>query len=321
MKAMVYERYGPPEALELREVDKPVPEDDAVLVRVHAASVNPLDWHFLTGTPYLTRFMLGLRAPKEQRLGVDFAGTVEAVGKDVDHVEPGDEVFGGRHGAFADYVAAKDAVVRKPVGVSFEDAAATPIAGVTALQGLRDKGAVQAGQKVLVNGASGGVGTFAVQLARTFGAEVTAVCSAYNVETARFLGADRVIDYTKEDFTRSGVRYDLLLDIVGNHSWTECRRVLVDGGRYVMVGGPKTNRLIGPLGMAARRQLVSTIGSRRAIKFLAKLNRDDLGYLAGLIADGSVNPVIDRRYGLAETPEAVGYVGAGHARGKVVIAV
>lgn len=321
MKAIVHERYGPPDVLELREVDKPVVADDAVLVRVRAASVNPFDWHMLTGTPYLARLVAGLRRPKDGVVGVDFAGTVETVGKDVDHVQPGDEVFGGRSGAFAEYVAVKEAVVVKPAEVSFEAAAAVPIAGITALQGLRDKGGLRAGQKVLVNGASGGVGTFAVQIAKALGAEVTAVCSTHNVGQARSLGADRVIDYTKEDFTRDGGRYDLMLDVPGNRSWSDCKRVLVEGGTYVMAGGPKKNRWIGPLGIAVGRQLVSKLGSRRAVKFLAKLNREDLRFLGDLVAEGRVKPVIDRRYSLDKVPDALAYLGEGHARGKIVITV
>lgn len=321
MKAIVHERYGPPDVLELREVDKPVVADDAVLVRVRAASVNPFDWHMLTGTPYLARLVAGLRRPKDGVVGVDFAGTVETVGKDVDHVQPGDEVFGGRSGAFAEYVAVKEAVVLKSAEVSFEAAAAVPIAGITALQGLRDKGGLRAGQKVLVNGASGGVGTFAVQIAKALGAEVTAVCSTHNVGQARSLGADRVIDYTKEDFTRDGGRYDLMLDVPGNRSWSDCKRVLVEGGTYVMAGGPKKNRWIGPLGIAVGRQLVSKLGSRRAVKFLAKLNREDLRFLGDLVAEGRVKPVIDRRYSLDKVPDALAYLGDGHARGKIVITV
>jgi NADPH:quinone reductase-like Zn-dependent oxidoreductase len=322
MKAIVYHRYGKPtDVLALGEADKPAVADDDVLVRVHAASINPLDWHFVTGTPYFARLVVGLRRPKAPVPGVDFAGTVETVGKDVDHAQPGDEVFGGRDGAFAEYVAVKKAVVPKPTGVSFEDAAAVPIAGVTALQALRDKGGLQAGQRVLVNGASGGVGTFAVQIAKVLGAEVTAVCSPHNVETARSLGADRVIDYTQEDFTRDGARYDLMLDVPGNRSWSECKRVLVEDGTYVLAGGPKKNRWIGPMGMAIGRQLISKVGDRRAVRFLAKLSREDLTYLGDLLADGRVKPVIEKRYPLAEVPEALAYLGQGHARGKLVITI
>ena len=253
MKAILHRVYGPPDALELGEIDLPAVTDDGVLVRVRAASVNPVDWHGVTGTPYLVRLQGGLRRPKEQAVGVDFAGTVETVGKDVTQFGAGDEVFGVRGGAFAEYVCipVDRAVVQKPASVTFEQAAAAPVAAVTALQGLRDRGRIQTGHRVLINGASGGVGTFAVQIAKSFGAEVTGVCSTANVDTARSLGADRVIDYTQEDFTLSEQRYDLLLDIAGNRSWRELRRVLADRARLVVVGGPKTNRWIGPLGHLA----------------------------------------------------------------------
>src|SRR6516162_3355284 len=248
MKAIVYCDYGVAN-LKLEEVEKPTPTDEQLLVRVHAASVNPLDWHFIEGTPYVLRAMGGgLRKPKETRLGVDFAGTVEAVGKSVTQFKVGDEVFGGRDGAFAEYLCprADRAITLKPAGITFEQAASVPIAGITALQGLRDKGKVQPGQKVLINGASGGVGTFAVQIAKALGAEVTGVCSTGNVEMVRSLGADRVIDYTREDFTRSAQRYDLIIDLVGNHSFSECRQVLKPKGGYVMIGGPP-GRWIDPL--------------------------------------------------------------------------
>jgi NADPH:quinone reductase-like Zn-dependent oxidoreductase len=242
VKAIVHERYGgPPDVLELREVDKPVVGDDEMLVRVHATSVNPVDWHTVTGTPYLVRMMAGLLKPKSEFLGVDFAGTVEAVGKDVTQFQPGDEVFGARDGAFADYVCVREerAVVHKPAGVTFEQAAAVAVAAISALQGLRDKGQIQSGQKVLINGASGGVGTFAVQIAKSFGAEVTGVCSTRNVEIVRSIGADHVIDYTQEDFTLSEQRYDLMLDVAGNRSWSDCKRVLNEKATLVLVGGPK----------------------------------------------------------------------------------
>ena len=253
MKAMVYERYGQPEVLELREIDPPPLTDDGVLVHVRAASVNPFDWHMLTGTPYLARLQAGLRKPKSQVLGVDFAGTVEAVGKDVTAFQPGDDVYGGKGGAFGEYVCVRKSVAHKPANLSFEEAAAVPMAAITALQALRDKGRVQAGQKVLVNGASGGVGTFAVQLAKSFGAEVTGVCSTRNVETVRSLGADHVIDYTNEDFTRSGGSFDVLVDVAGNHSWSEVKRVLSENATMIVVGGRKTNRWIGPMGDAVGR--------------------------------------------------------------------
>ncbi len=321
MEAIVRKTYGPPEVLELAEVDKPVPAADQVLVRARAVSVNPLDWHTLTGTPYLLRLQEGLRGPKSPRLGVDFAGTVEAVGADVTRLEPGDEVFGGKSGAFAEYVCARDAVVKKPANVSFEQAAAVPIAGITALQGLRDKGGLQPRQKVMVNGASGGVGTFAVQIAKALGAEVTAVCSTRNVEQTRALGADHVVDYTGEDFTRRGERYDVLLDIAGNRSWREYKRVLQPEGTLVFVGGPKTNRWIGPMGRALRKKVAATRGDRRVAMFLAKLNNEDLSFLAKLLEEGSVKPVIDRQYALGQAAEAFAYLGDGHARGKVVLSL
>jgi len=318
---MVRTTYGPPEVLELGEIDKPVPAEDEVLVRVRATSVNPVDWHTLTGTPYLLRLQEGLRGPKSEQLGVDFAGTVEAVGANVTGVQPGDDVFGGRSGAFAEYVSVRDAVVRKPPNLSFEQAAAVPIAGLTALQGLRDKGGLQSGQKVLINGASGGVGTFAVQIAKALGAAVTGVCSTRNVGQARSLGADRVIDYTQEDFTRSGERYDVLLDIAGNRTWKELTRVLADGATLVLVGGPKTNRWIGPMGHLANLKLHSLGRSRRVAPFLAKLNKDDLESLGKLLEDGSVTPVVERRYELGETADALSYLGEGHAQGKIVLTV
>jgi NADPH:quinone reductase-like Zn-dependent oxidoreductase len=322
MKAMIYERYGGPDVLEARDVEKPELADEGMLVRVHAASVNPYDWHMLTGTPYLARLSAGLRKPKNPLLGGDFSGTVEAVGTDVDGFEAGDEVFGTRTGAFAEYVCVRKAVARKPPNVSFEEAAAVGIAAVTALQGLRDKGRLQPGQKVLVNGASGGVGTYAVQIAKALGADVTGVCRTGNVDLVRSVGADRVVDYTKEDFTRDGDRFDLILDIAGNRSWAECKRVLNEDGTLVIVGGPKTNRWVGPLGIAVGRRLASTAGSRRVVApFLAKLNAEDMTVLAELLASGKVKSAIDRRYVFDDLPEALGYVGTGHARAKVVITV
>jgi NADPH:quinone reductase-like Zn-dependent oxidoreductase len=321
MKAVVYEKYGSPDLLELREIDRPVVADDGVLVRVHAASVNPVDWHNLTGTPYLVRMEGGLLKPKREVLGVDFAGTVEAVGKDLKEFQTGDEVFGARNGAFAEYVCARKAVVAKPANVTFEQAAALPVA-ITALQGLRDKGQIQAGEKILINGASGCVGTFAVQIAKSFGAEVTGVCSTRNVDTVRSLGADHVIDYTQEDFTRSGQRYDLMIDIAGNRSWSDCKRVLSENATVVVVGGPKTNRWIGPLGQAVGRRLASLAGSRSVVApFLAKMNKEDLVVLRELLEAGKVTPVIDRRYELSEIADALRYMGEGQAQGKIVITV
>jgi NADPH:quinone reductase-like Zn-dependent oxidoreductase len=321
MKAFVYERYGGPGVLELKDLPEPDVTDDGVLVRIRATSVNPVDWHTMTGTPYLIRMQAGLRRPKNERLGVDFAGTVEAVGKDVTHLQTGDDVFGARNGAFAEFVSVKEAVVAKPPNVSFEDAAAIPVAGITALQGLRDKGHLQAGQHVLVNGASGGVGTYAVQIAKAFGADVTAVCSTRNVEQTRAIGADRVIDYTREDFTRSGERYDIMFDVAGNRSWSECKRVLKDDAKLVIAGGSKKNRLIGPMGKVVRMRLASVPGNRDVAMFLAKTNREDMATLQELLASGKVKSMIDRTYSLNELPDALGYLGEGHARGKIVVTV
>ena len=322
MKAVVYCEYGSPAVLRLEDVEKPVPADDQVLVRVRAASVNPLDWHFVRGTPYLLRLQAGLRKPRSIRLGVDFAGTVEAVGRDVTRFKPGDEVFGGRSGAFAQYVAvgADRALALKPAGLSFEEAASLPIAGVTALQGLRDRGRLRAGQRVLVNGASGGVGTFAVQIAKALGADVTGVCSGRNAQLVRSIGADRVVDYAREDFTQGAERYDLVLDNVGNHSLLECRRVLNPRGTYVMVGG-QPGRWLDPMPRALGALLLSRLVSQDMRMMLADLNGRDLAVLADLAQAGKVRPVIDRRYALHEVPAALGYLEAGHARGKVVIDV
>jgi NADPH:quinone reductase-like Zn-dependent oxidoreductase len=283
-----------------------------------------VDWHTLTGDPYIARLQAGLRKPKSGALGVDYAGTVEAVGADVTRFQPGDEVFGGKNGAFAEYVCVREerAVVPKPANVTFEQAAAVPVAALTALQGLRDKGKIQAGHKVLINGASGGVGTFAVQIAKSFGAEVTGVCSTRNVDIVRSIGADHVIDYAQEDFTLSGQRYDLMLDIAGNRSWSECTRVLADKATLVVVGGQKDgNRWLGPLRHFGGVWLASLVGSRRVVLFIAKFNKADLLALAKLLETGTVTPVIDRRYTLSEVPEALTYLGDGHAQGKVVISV
>ncbi len=325
MKAIVYCDYGVPN-LKFQEIEKPIPEDDQLLVKVRAASVNPLDWHFIEGTPYVMRAMgVGFRKPKDTRLGVDFAGTVEAVGKNVTKFKPGDEVFGGRDGAFAEYVCVREsrAVALKPANVTFEQAASVPIAGITALQGLRDKGKVQPGQKVLINGASGGVGTFAVQIAKSFGADVTGVCSTRNVDLVRSIGADHVIDYTKEDFTKSDQRYDVMYDTVGNRSLLECRRVLTPKGKAVMIGGggPGDQGLIGPLVGPIKLLMLSPFVSQEMGTFLAELNQKDLTALADLMQSGKVTPVIDKRYKLSELPQAIQYLEQGHARGKVVISV
>jgi NADPH:quinone reductase-like Zn-dependent oxidoreductase len=323
MKAVVHEKYGPPEVLELRAVEKTELADDGVVVRVRAASVNRLDWYAVTGTPWIARPMTGLRRPKTRLIGVDFAGTVEAVGKDVTDLQPGDDVFGGRSGdsgSFAEYVCAQKGIARKPANLTFEEAAAVPVAALTALQGLRDHGQLQPGQKVLVNGASGGVGTFAVQIAKALGAEVTAVCSTRNVEQARSLGADHVIDYTCDDFTRSGGRYDVILDIAGSKSWSQCTRVLNPHATLVIVGGPK-GRLLGPLGHIAKVRLAALRGSQKAVFFIAKWNRPDMDVLRELLESGNVKPVVERRYELGEVAKALRYMGEGHAQGKILINV
>jgi len=324
MKAIVYCDYGLPN-LKLQEIEKPAPADDQLLVKVRAASVNPLDWHFIEGTPYIMRALgVGLRKPADTRLGVDFAGTVEVVGKNVTQFKPGDEVFGGRTGAFAEYVCVREAraVALKPANITFEQAASVPIAGITALQGLRDKGKVQSGQKVLINGASGGVGTFAVQIAKSYGAEVTGVCSTRNLDMVRSLGADHVIDYTKEDFTKSDQRYDVILDNVANHSLSEFRRVLKPNGIYVLIGGggASENRWLGPgLTQAFKAMFLSKFVNQQMGMMLAELNQKDLTFLADLMESGKVTPVIDKRYRLSELPQAIEYLEQGHARGKVVI--
>src|SRR5216117_2109992 len=325
MKAIVYCDYGLPN-LKLQEIETPTPADDQLLVRVRAASVNPYDWHFVEGTPKIMRLMgVGLRKPKDTRLGVDFAGTVEAVGKNVTQFKPGDDVFGGRGGAFAEYVCprANRAVALKPASLTFEQAASVNIAGITALQALRDKGQIQPGQKVLINGASGGVGTFAVQIAKSFGADVTGVCSTKNVDLVRSLGADHVIDYTKEDFAKGEERYDVILDNVPNHSLSECRRILNPNGKYVMIGGggPNDNRWIGPFGRVIHTMVLSPFVSQKMGMMMADANQKDLTVLGDLMQSGKVKPVIDRTYKLSEVPAAIAYLEEGHARGKVVITV
>jgi len=324
MKAIVYCDYGLPN-LKLQDVEKPTPEDNQLLVRVRAASVNPYDWHFIEGTPKIMRLMgVGLRKPKDMRLGVDFAGNVEAVGKNVTQFKPGDEVFGGKTGAFAEYICARAdrAVALKPANITFEQAASVNIAGITALQAIRDKGKVQAGQKILINGASGGVGTFAVQIAKLFGADVTGVCSTRNVDMVRSLGADHVIDYTKEDFTKTDRRYDLIFDLVGNHSFSERRRILNPNGICVMagIGGAGWHDGIGTrLAGELNAYVASRFVSEKFITYIAKLNKADLNILGDLMQAGKVTPVIDRSYKLSEVPEALRYLEQGHARGKVVI--
>jgi NADPH:quinone reductase-like Zn-dependent oxidoreductase len=322
VKALVRNVYGSPDVLEVEDVTRPEPTDDEVLVRVRAASVNPADWYNVTA-PLVVRIPNGIRKPKTNRLGVDFAGTVDAVGANVTQFQPGDDVFGARNGAFAEYVCvnADRAVVPKPENVSFEEAAAVPIAAITALQGLRDKGQLQPGQKVVVNGASGGVGTFGVQIAKALGADVTAVCSTRNVEQAHSLGADRVVDYTREDFTRSGDPCDLLLDIAGSRSWWELKRVIDPHGTLVIVGAQKKTGMFGPLGHILGLRFAAIPGSRKATFFIAKLNKPDMETLQQLLASGQMKSVIERRYELHEAADAFRYLGEGHARGKLVIAL
>jgi NADPH:quinone reductase-like Zn-dependent oxidoreductase len=319
MKAIVHERYGRPDVLELRDVDKPVIEDHQVLVRVHATSVNPVEWYGVTG-PLFARVGNGLRRPKTTSVGADLAGRVEAVGRDVKDFRPGDEVFGTGSGAWAEYAATRETrLAPKPANVSFEEAAAVPIAALTALQGLRDKGGVQPGQKVLINGASGGVGTFAVQLAKWLGADVTAVCSTRNVEQARSLGADRAVDYKQEDFTKRGERHELMLDIAGSRSFFAYRRVLTPEATIVQVGGPMTYRGLGPLPHVAGTILKAKGRSQSVKFFVAKIEKKDLGLLADLLEAGTLKSIIDRRYELSRASDALAYLGEGHARGKVVI--
>jgi NADPH:quinone reductase-like Zn-dependent oxidoreductase len=324
MKAVVYRCYGAASVLRIEDVAKPVAADDEIVVKVHAAAVNPLDWHYMRGKPYLMRLDAGLGAPRDPRLGVDFAGTVEAVGSKVKRFHPGDDVFGGGDGAFAEYLSIREdrAVALKPANVTFEQAASVPIAGLTALQALRDKGGVQRGQKVLINGASGGVGTFAVQIAKSFGAEVTGVCSTRNMDMVRSIGADHVIDYGREDFTQGAQRYDLILDTVGNHSLLEYRRVLRPQGIFVMIGeDPHSGQWIGFLVPPMEALMLSHLVSQKFEPLLAKLNRADLAFLGDLMQTGKVTPVIDRRYVFMEVPAAIRYLEQGHARGKVVISL
>jgi NADPH:quinone reductase-like Zn-dependent oxidoreductase len=320
IKAVVYCEYGPPDVLRVEDVEKPVPDPDQMLVRVRAAAINPLEWHYMRGEPYFGRLGMGLRKPASTRLGVDYAGTVEAVGANVTQFKPGDEVFGGRNGALAEYIVvrADRAVVTKPPNVTFEQAAGVPVAGLTALQALRDQGGIEPGQRVLINGASGGVGTFAVQIAKAMGAHVTGVSSTRNVELVRSIGADAVIDYTKDNFTERPERYDLIIDNVGNHSLFAFRRILEPDGKYIMVGGP-SGRWIDPLPRVVRAMVISSVVSQDMHMFISELRQPDLIVLRDLMAAGKVTPVIDRRYPLSEIREAMAYLETGRARGKVII--
>ncbi len=322
MKAIEQRGYGDPDQLEYRDVERPEPSDTQVLVCVHAAATNPLDWHFLTGTPWLLRLMAGLRTPKQPRRGVDLAGIVEAVGSSVSRFRPGDEVFGGGEGAFAEYALCKETrLAPLPDGMTMADAAALPVAAVTALQGLRDHAGAGPGRSVLINGAGGGVGNYAVQIAKALGADVTAVCGTHNVEIVRSLGAGHVIDYTTTDFVSEPRRYDAILDNVGNRSLRDCRRVLTDDGVLVMVSGPKRNRLLGPIARVIRAKLRFVIGRQRAVTFTASETQEELAALSRMVEQGELRTVIDRTYPLSDTAEAIRYLAEGHARGKVLIDV
>ena len=320
MKAIIFNKYGSPDDLKLEEIKQPVPGDDELLVKVHAASINAADWHIVRADPFFIRMFFGLLKPKYKIPGCDIAGRVEAVGRNVKQFQPGDEVFGDLSGcgwgAFAEYaIARENAVVLKPAGLKFEEAAAVPMAAVTALQGLRDKGNISSGQKVLINGASGGVGTFAVQIAKSFEAEVTGVCSTRNLETVLSIGADHAIDYTREDFTKKEQRYDLIFAVNGYHSITNYKRALNPGGTYVMVGGSGAQAFqalfLGPW--------ISMTGNKKMRNVMQRPDRKDLAFLKGLLEEGKVVPVIDRRYPLSEVPEAIRYLEQGHSRGKVII--
>ena len=321
MKAVLYSDFGPPDVLKIENIAKPIPNDNQVLIKVRATSINPYDWHYMRGEPRIMRLAAGLRKPKDARLGVDFSGTVEAVGKNITQFKPGDEVFGGRTGAWAEYIVMSERnLIPKPENVSFEQAAGVQIAAMTALQGLRDKAKLQAGEKVLINGASGGVGTFAVQIAKTLGGNVTGVCSTRNVDLVRSLGADQVIDYTKEDYTKGSERYALILDMVGNHGLLANRRALTSNGRYVMIGGSK-GRWLAPMDSVLRAFLLKPFIKQEMAFMISTINRDDLLYLRDLMQSGKVTPVVDRTHKFEEIREAVAYVESGRARGKVIVTV
>ena len=327
MKAAVYDKYGPPlDVLQIKDVEKPVPQDDEVLIKVRAAAVNPLDYGLMSGGSYMVRLMTGLRKPKLTRPGVDVAGQVEAVGKRVAQFKPGDGVFGSCRGAFAEYACTPESkLAAKPDNVTFEQAAAVPVAAYTALQGLRlgglgGKGKIQPAQRVLINGAAGGVGTFAVQIAKSFGAEVTGVCRTSNMEMVQSIGAHHVIDYTREDFTKSGRRYDVIFDCVADHSLLACRRVLTPKGICIPVGGPG-RPVVSLVARFVAALVLSRFVSQKFAPFLARASKEDLIIMQELMAAGKVTPVIDKRYRLSEAAEAVRYLGEGHARGKVVLSL
>ncbi|HND50358.1 MAG TPA: NAD(P)-dependent alcohol dehydrogenase [Anaerolineales bacterium] len=320
MKAVVRHSYGSPDVLKLEEVEKPTVTDDGVLVRVYASSVNPAEFYSMYGL-YIMRPQSGWTQPKDPRIGTDFAGVVEAVGSKVIHLKVGDEVYGGRTGAFAEYVSVVNAVVRKPANISFEEAAAIPTAAVTALQGLRDYGKIKPGDQVLINGAAGGVGTFAVQIAKALGAEVTGVTSTKNVEMIRSIGADHVIDYTKDDFTKNGKQYDILLDIAGSRTWKEYKRVLKPKANFVIVGGQKGNKWIGPLANTLRLKIAAMGSSQQVAFFIANFTREDLNLLREMVEAGKIKPVVEKVYPLGQAVDAMKYLATGHARGKIVLKI
>jgi NADPH:quinone reductase-like Zn-dependent oxidoreductase len=323
LKAITYHRYGPPDVLELQDVDEPVMDDDDVLVRVRAASANPRDWHFMRGVPYFMRLQFGLRKPRDVRLGSDIAGEVEAVGRNVTRFRPGDEVVADVvQGGFAQYACVPEGLAgAKPANLTFEQAAAVPLAALTALQGLRDHGRVQPGQKVLIIGAAGGVGTFAVQIAKWLGAEVTGVCSTGKADMVRSIGADHVVDYTREDFTKGGQQYDVIFQLAGTRSPSDCRRALTPKGTLLLSSGESAGRWIGPVSRVAKAVVLSPFVGQRLVPFLAKRSGEDLQLVKELVETGRVSPVLDRTYSLGEVPDAIRYLEEGHARGKVAITV
>ncbi|MEX0825830.1 MAG: NAD(P)-dependent alcohol dehydrogenase [Acidimicrobiia bacterium] len=322
MRAIIRKRFGGPSVLEFAELPLPVPNDDQLLVRVAATSLNRADWYAMVGRPLVGRPSMGWRRPKSERLGTDYSGVVEEVGKNVSGFQVDDEVFGGRDGALAEYITPRHdrAVVRKPAGITHEQAAAIPVAAITALQALRDHGGVQPGERVLINGASGGVGSFAVQIAKAFGADVTAVCGPRGLEAARAGGADRVVDYSSEDSTRLDMKFDLVIDIAGNRSWRQLRRVLTPRARVIVVGG-RMGGVIGPLGHVLRIKLRGMFSRRQAKFFIAKFNKPDMETLRDMLADGRVRPVIDRTFRFDEFEGAFRYLGEGHPQGKVVLSL
>jgi NADPH:quinone reductase-like Zn-dependent oxidoreductase len=322
VKAIVYHEYGSPDVLRYEDIDKPIPGDKEVSLKVRAASLNPYDWHFMRGEHYGVRLMAGLGKPKNKRLGSDVAGVVDSVGPSVTQFKPGDAVYGLCQGAFGEFVCtAESKLVKKPDAISFEHAASVPIAALTALQALRDKAKIQPQQNVLVNGASGGVGTFGVQIAKSFGAKVTAVTSTRNVELVRSIGADQLIDYTKQDFTKGDQQFDVILDCVGNHTFSQCRRALVSGGKLIAAGGKTDNWMLTPIARMISAMFLSIFVSQKQLSILAKMNQSDLLTLNDLLTTGKVTPVIDRVCKLEEIPAAIRYLEEGHTRGKIVMSL